>query len=439
MSLFRFRGSERRLVLQMTLSSDPAEPKSVSIITLLLLSPILGWSGILLALAIIWYHIHKGRIRLPFIRDLGIANSLLIVFFASYFLTCSFSDILHNPKSGVWNQFKSLLPILAIIIYTLSPDKIWISPESLAKSARIAIATIFILTGIEYTYFNLWLVNPEYRSQLLAGNPLHISLWVPMITIMCFADCKDAGIKDRSWTIATSILSIICLSYFLQARASLLVLMPMLLIALYFTLRFIDIRQLGLSKLSRNLLGPLATSGFIFICISVFLFSPERVKQVVLDPLNYFSNPRSDSSLAIRFAHWEAGIEAIKLRPWIGYGASKEDEIMREFVTEPVQIHRHAHQQFISFGIAGGITAILAGILFMILPFLYTLLNSVNRLIILLAAALSATTVIISLIDSLLSNRRHAAIFLLMFAIIISISGKDQDEKSLISPLDHKP
>lgn len=425
-------------MLQMIHSSDPARLNAVAVITLLLLSPILGWNGILLALGILSYQAYKGNIRLWLVRDLGTANILLVVFLATYFVTCSLSDILHNPNSGTWNQFKSLLPIFAIILYALSPEKIWISSENLAKSARISIATIFSLTGIEYSYFNLWLNNTEYRSQLLSGNPLHISLWIPIITIMCFADCKDAGIRSRSWTIAASLLSIICLSYFLQARASLLVLMPMLLIALYFTARFIEIRRIGLSKLSRNLLGSFATLGFILICISVFLFSPERVKQVVIDPLNYFSNPRADSSLTIRFAHWEAGIEAIKRSPWIGYGASKEDEIMRDFMNQPVEIHRHAHQQFISFGIAGGIMAILAGSLFMILPILYVLLNRMNQLPIFLATALSTTIITIGLTDSLLSNRRHAAIFLLMFAIIISIAERDRDRKSSIPPENHK-
>ncbi|MFY7914428.1 MAG: hypothetical protein ACOVPA_07135 [Rubrivivax sp.] len=173
-----------------------------------------------MAIGIVLYQFRKGAVTVPAWSGLKLADKVVVCSFIAYFLSCVFSDIVHNPASGVWNQMKSLMPLTLAALYICSPNKIRITTEALAGAARATIATIFLLTLPEYLYFNILKGDPYYRTQLLSGNPLHISLWVPVLTALCFADCKHASLKKNLGTVAVSICAIVGVTYFLQARAS---------------------------------------------------------------------------------------------------------------------------------------------------------------------------------------------------------------------------
>ena len=416
-----------------------------AVLTALLLSPILGWNGIIVAIGIVLYQFRKGALTVPSMSELKLADKVVAFSFVGYFITCVFSDILHNPASGVWNQLKSLIPLALVALYLLSPNKIRITPQALAAAARSTIVIIFLLTFFEYLYFNILKANPGYRTQLLSGNPLHISLWIPFITTICFADCKDESPRKNLWTVIVSIFSIICITYFLQARASLLALLAVLPVGLYLMMRSMVAPRRGISIRQGKIQAWLMILTAVIASTAAISLAPERVRQLILNPIGYASNPESDLSAENRVAHWKAGIEAIGNRPWVGHGASNEGKILKELVSkyvdaklfsQSVQAHLHAHQQFISFGIAGGIAAILAACLFMLLPFAYSLLQRRDAVVVLLSTALSFTVILINLTDSLLSNKRHAAIFVMMFAIIISISSATRSDELALEQVD---
>jgi O-antigen ligase len=395
-------------------------------LTALLLSPILGWNGIIVAVGIVFYLLKKGLIRQPSIGQFNIAQKVLVCSVVLYFFTCIFSDIIHNPASGIWNQLKSLIPLVAFSLYILSPDKIKTSPELLGTAGRITVTIIFSLMLLEHINFNVLKSNPSYRSHLLSGNPLHISLWIPAITLICFADYTSASLKKVLSTLAITALSIVCLAHFLQARASLLALLAILPVGLYLTGGSIMASTREASNRGKRIIFLLSILAVVATFISAISFAPERVKQITFSPINYVSNAKADSSAETRIAYWKAGVQAIEKRPWVGYGASNEGDVLKDLVSKSVEIHLHAHQQFISFGIAGGVTAIVAGALFLLLPIFFSLLQRSEPPVLLMCAALSSTVIMISLTDSLISNKRHAALFMLFFAIIASISQTKQ-------------
>jgi len=397
-----------------------------AVLTALLLSPILGWNGIIAAVGIVFYQFKKGLIRPPSIGQFNIAQKVLVSSVVFYFFTCIFSDVIHNPASGIWNQLKSLIPLVVFSLYILSPDKIKIPPELLGGAARITIATIFLLTLLEHVYFNVLKSSPGYRAHLFSGNPLHISLWIPALTAICFADYTSASLKKLLSTITATAFSIVCLAHFLQARASLLALLAILPVGLYFTGRSIMTSTREVSNQGNKIFLWLSILAVVATFIFAISLAPDRVKQIIFSPIDYVSNPKADSSAETRIAYWKAGVQAIEERPWVGYGASNEGNVLKEFVSKSVEVHLHAHQQFISFGIAGGITAIVAGALFLLLPFFYALLQRSETHVVLMCAALSGTVIMISLTDSLISNKRHASLFMLFLAVIASISQAKQ-------------
>jgi hypothetical protein len=402
-----------------------------AVLTTLLLSPILGWNGIIVAVGIVLRQFKKGVLTLPSWSEMTLADKVVAFSFFGYFVTCVFSDILHNPASGVWNQLKAFIPLSFVALYLFSPNKIRITPQALASAARVTVMIIFSLTFIEYLYFNIYRSDPGYRTQLLSGNPLHISLWIPFLTALCFADCNEATPRQNIWTVIVSFFSFICIAYFLQARAGLLTLLTVLPFGLYFAARsIINSSRLKLFKNSKTLLGTVIAA-FVFVCISLASFAPERIKHILFEPKEFVSNQKSQSSADPRIAHWQTGIEAIKRQPWAGYGASKEYEVIHELAPKSVVLLQHAHQQFISFGIAGGIPAILFGTVFLFLPIFYTQLIRADSRVKILAIALSVTVVMINLTDTLITNKRHAAIFILMFVIIMSASQSNQTQDQL--------
>jgi NADH:ubiquinone oxidoreductase subunit K len=72
----------------------------------------------------------------------------------------------------------------------------------------------------------------------------------------------------------------------------------------------------------------------------------------------------------------------------------------------------------------------------MLLPFAYSLLQRRDAVVVLLSTTLSFTVILINLTDSLLSNKRHAAIFVMMFAIIISISSATRSDELALERVD---
>jgi O-antigen ligase len=397
-----------------------------AVLTTLLLSPILGWNGIIVAIGIVLYQFRKGAVTVPAWSGLKLADKVVVCSFIAYFLSCVFSDIVHNPASGVWNQMKSLMPLTLAALYICSPNKIRITTEALAGAARATIATIFLLTLPEYLYFNILKGDPSYRTQLLSGNPLHISLWIPVLTALCFADCKHASLKKNLGTVAVSIFAIVCVTFFLQARASLLALIVVVAVGLFLLVRSIQTSAPGHSDHARQLQAWLLIFTVSAACVSAISFAPERVRQLILNPIGYASNPKVDSSAETRVAHWKAGLQAIENRPWSGYGASNEAMVLKDLVSNTVPLHLHAHQQFLSFGIAGGVPAIVFGTLFLLLPIIYTAINRSESVVMLCSGALSATIITASLSDSLISNKRHAAIFMILLAIIASTRASTQ-------------
>jgi O-antigen ligase len=218
----------------------------------------------------------------------------------------------------------------------------------------------------------------------------------------------------------------VCVTFFLQARASLLALMVVVAVGLFLLVRSIQTSAPGHSDHARQLQAWLLIFTVSAACVSAISFAPERVRQLILNPIGYASNPKVDSSAETRVAHWKAGLQAIENRPWSGYGASNEAMVLKDLVSNTVPLHLHAHQQFLSFGIAGGVPAIVFGTLFLLLPIIYTAINRSESVVMLCSGALSATIITASLSDSLISNKRHAAIFMILLAIIASTRASTQ-------------
>lgn len=392
------------------------------ILLILLLSPILGWNGIIVALIVAFRHF----LRTPL--DASIAKRsrsfwMISLIFLGYYATCVLTDLFHPPHEGYWNQFKVLIPLLTALYYLAHQRKILIPYDNLVSTARHVVLIIFILTGLEYLYFSEIKQIPWHRSALLAGNPLHVSHWLPTLTLFSLGLW---GQKDRieilkSFTIL--VLSAIALLYFIQGRTSFIILLllgiPIILLQ--------GIKQINLpwvdGKYGRYLVPSIACLALVFsIHWLMSQYAPERLRLVFASGFNVTEIARKDLSLQTRLEYWKAGLQAIKEKPIYGYGSGHENEILKKYVPQEFSHHRHAHQQFISFGIAGGLLAMVFGLFFILSPVIISLMeNNRSAYGYLLAFSLTAPILLNAMTDSLLSNERHVAVFVLFLLVVLSV------------------
>jgi O-antigen ligase len=392
------------------------------ILLVLMLSPILGWNGIIVALIVAFRHLRTVRISQSLIEDKSSFWVLLLIFLG-YYITCVLTDLFHPNHLGYWNQFKVLIPLITTLFYVTHQDKIKVSNELFVSTARYAVLIIFFLTGTEYFYFAEIRNFTDHRSALLAGNPLHVSHWLPTLTLFSLG---FMGKKDRIETLKSAamlVLSAIALLYFLQARTSFLILMllgiPVVLLQVIH-----QINQQWVHRRHGRYIIPTITCLALISSIYWLMshHSPERLRLIFTSGLDIHEIASKDASLKTRFEYWKAGTHALKDSPIYGYGLGNENTVLQKYLPPHVERHRHAHQQIISFGIAGGFLAMIFGLLFIMSPIIY---NSSRRKFTInhlhLSIFLAAPVMLNALTDSLLNNERHVAIFLLFFSIMFSV------------------
>ena len=401
------------------------------ILLILLLSPILGWNGIIVALIVAFRHF----LRTPI--DASIAKSspsfwIISLVFLGYYATCVLNDLFHPPHEGYWNQFKVLIPLLTALYYLAHQRKILIPYETLVSTARHVVLIIFILTGLEYLYFSEIRQIPWHRSELLAGNPLHVSHWLPTLTLFSLGlMCKNDKLETLKST-AMLVLSAIALLYFMQARASLLILLllgiPVILMQVFHQINI----QWVSGKFARYIALGIAYLALIFSIYWLMTHhAPERLRLVFASGFNIEEMARKDHSLQTRIEYWKAGLQAIKKQPIYGHGSGHENEILKQYVPQEFSHHRHAHQQFISFGIAGGLLAMVFGLFFILSPVIISLMEK-NRSVYdyFLAFSLTAPILLNAMTDSLLSNERHIAVFVLFLLVVLSVRSRTKPTTS---------
>ena len=392
------------------------------ILLVLMLSPILGWNGIIVALIVAFRHLRTVRISQSLIEDKSSFWVILLIFLG-YYITCVLTDLFHPNHLGYWNQFKVLIPLITTLFYVTHQDKIKVSYELFVSTARYAVLIIVFLTGTEYLYFTEIRNFTDHRSALLAGNPLHVSHWMPTLTLFALGSLRTKSKRDLLKSGLILGLSSIALLYFVQARSSFLIVL--ILGTPFFLLQAASHNSIELT--SRGYLGYVRWL-FIFIIIVFTIHwlasnhAPERLRLIFTSDFDIEEMARKDISLQTRLEYWKAGFHAFKLNPFFGYGSGNENNILEKIVPPHVERHRHAHQQFISFGIAGGFLAIVFGFLLIIAPMIYGLMiKKISTIPLKLAAFLSAPVILNAMTDSLLTNERHIAVFFLFFTIIFSV------------------
>ncbi|MFO0254966.1 MAG: O-antigen ligase family protein [Betaproteobacteria bacterium] len=416
------------------------------ILLILLLSPILGWNGIIVALIVAFRHF----LRTPI--DASIAQSsrsfwMISLVFLGYYATCVLTDLFHPPHEGYWNQFEVLIPLLTALYYLAHRCKIIIPYETLVSTARHVVLIIFILTGLEYLYFSEIRQIPWHRSALLAGNTLHVSHWLPTLTLFSIGFLSKNDKLETLKSTAILVLSEIALLYFMQARTSLLILLllgtPVILMQVVHQINF----QWVSGKFGRYIaLGIAYLTLISSINWLMTHHAPERLRLVFASGFNIEEIARKDISLETRIEYWKAGIQALKEQPIYGHGSGQEYQILKKYVPTEFSYHRHAHQQFISFGIAGGFLAIIFGALLIFSPVIYGLMNReyVTRSIH-LTVFLAIPVMLNAMTDSLLTNERHVAIFFLFFTIVFSVRQRSikipcaKEPNSVLEKRDARP
>jgi O-antigen ligase len=161
----------------------------------------------------------------------------------------------------------------------------------------------------------------------------------------------------------------------MQARTSLLILLllgtPVILIQV--------VHQINIQWVSGKF-GRCISLGIAYLILILSInwlithHATERLRLVFASGFNIEEISRKDISLETRIEYWKAGIQALKEQPIYGYGSGQENKILKKYVPMEFSHYRHAHQQFISFGIAGGFLAIIFGSLLIFSPVIYGLM-----------------------------------------------------------------
>ena len=97
----------------------------------------------------------------------------------------------------------------------------------------------------------------------------------------------------------------------------------------------------------------------------------KRISQAITEIQNWHSGDKSGTSNGLRMQIWNAGLNAAKQSPWVGYGYRNANKVVSEYVTDnkiTIASKTHLHNEYLTNLVSAGIIGLLALLILLFKP-----------------------------------------------------------------------
>jgi len=286
--------------------------------------------------------------------------------------------------------------------------------------------------GDGYFYLLKELSEPRDYALFGAYSPFLDRLYFGYLTaavLLGFALKAFFGekLKNYGW----ALLILLPLFYALGARGAQLALMLALWILFTFwTYQFFSGSDRRLSRI-RSLIFWI---GNVVLWASIFLlllFTSDRFSQLKWELEEYRSHPEQFEQMAhhsavLRWVSWEHNVKLIAQKPVLGVGVGDYHRAMEEsYLRENTDLPVHTNQQFLYFGVVGGVPALVLFVIFFFYSAYLLVRHSDKKPLRMAAMSWWSFMLVVMMLDSPLNYAMPAFLFLLIwFALFFQLPDK---------------
>jgi len=275
------------------------------------------------------------------------------------------------PENSFWGLYQRQMGLYTYIFIFIFFFLLLFSVNSKAQTKRILVASSFsvflvcaygLMQAFGFDFFD-WIEPVRGRVISSFGQPNFLASYLLLfIPISIYSFQENQNKKKKIFYVVLFLMELACL-FFTNSRGGLVALVLGGLIFFSFGLLFTKREKLNFVFKNKIYIAIIIFGLFVF---ALFWFSLAPAYKVRIES----SFDSKQASVASRVSYWRSGWDAIKKRPWLGYGLENQQEIYSRYyqrdwgVYDKVNtIPDRAHNLFIDSLLTGGIFGLLLLIL----------------------------------------------------------------------------
>lgn len=396
-------------------STPPSLPRALWVAVLM--SPLLGWLSALMVLCLaVQGSMAQGlKASCTHLRQ-GTARWLALTVL-SWWLVLLLGDLAATSSVPWWQDFRFLLVILPPLLLMPQLQRCQISYRQVGLWASWSVWITVTAVALEYLVAVQWAGMEHHRPRALSGNALFVSVMlVPMMTL-CWLGTANGSRWAWVRPVATHVLGIACLAGLLGARASTVIAIGMLPIALLWQRR---VWAVSSARITMGTVLALAAAGLFLLPVMSGWYE-QRWNALLLVLAGQDPTALGDYGIATRALHWPAAWQAIADRPWLGHGFLNETAILQEYLAPGSPVLPTAHQQFLSFMLWSGLPGLVTGCAVMSLPIVLAMMRRRGSTGLYAAFAISLPLMLNGLFDTVLDDLRIVSHYLMLVVLVDAV------------------
>jgi len=379
-----------------------------------LLSPLLGWFSTLCVLLLALRSLVRQGLTASCAHLNSGAGRWLAWTALAWWMLLLGSDLAAAPPLPWWRDFRFLLVILPPLLLMPRIQRAHINHQQLGDWATWSVWTTVAVIGLEYLVAVQWAGMEHYRPRALSGNALFVSVMLVPMMMLCWIGASAQSRWGWIRPVVTHALGIACLAGLLGARASTIISIVLLPMALVW-----QGRESGAFS-GRVAAGALSALAFSGLLLAPALSGWYEQRWHALIQVLSGQNPSGlgDYGIATRAIHWPAAWQAVVERPWLGHGFLNETAALRQHLPAGAPVLPTAHQQYLSFLLWSGVPGLIVGCALMALPIVLALARRRGSTGLYAACALTLPLLLNGFFDTVLDDLRIVSHFLMLAVLV---------------------
>jgi len=401
-----------------TAPGKTADPLPPMLWAAVLLSPLMGWFSALCVLFLALHSLVRQGFPASWAHLKSRAGRWLVWTVLAWWMLLVASDLAAAARVPWWQDFRFLLVILPPLLLMPRLQRAHITHEQLGQWATWSVWTTVAVIGLEYLVAVQWAGMEHHRPRALSGNALFVSVMLVPMMMLCWLGVDAQSRWGWIRPVATHALGIACLAGLLGARASTIISVVLLPMALVW-----QRREWGAfsGRVAVGALSALAVTGLL-LTPALSGWYEQRWHALIQVLSGQDPSGLGDYGIATRAIHWPAAWQAILERPWLGHGFLNETATLRQHLPPGAPVLPTAHQQFLSFLLWSGLPGLITGCALMALPVTLALARGRGLTGLYAAFSLTLPLVLNGFFDTVLDDLRIVSHFLMLAVLVDAVT-----------------
>jgi O-antigen ligase len=400
-----------------TASGQSAHPLPRALWVAVLMSPLLGWLSALVVLCLAVKGLMTQGLRASCAHLGQGAARWLFLTVLFWWLVLLLGDLAATPSVPWWQDSRFLLVIVPPLLLMPQFQRCQITYRQVGHWASWSVWITATAIALEYLVAVQWAGMEHHRPRALSGNALFVSVMLVPMMMLCWLGATNGSRWAWVRPVATHVLGMVCLAGLLGARASTVIAIGLLPMALLW-----QRRVWGVSS-ARIITGTLLAlaAAVLFLLPAMSGWYEQRWNALLRVLAGQDPSGLGDYGIATRALHWPAAWQAIVDRPWLGHGFLNETATLQQYLAPGSVVLPTAHQQFLSFMLWSGVPGLVTGFALMALPVLLAVIRQRGPRGVFAAFAISLPLMLNGLFDTVLDDLRIVSHYLMLVVLVDAV------------------